>query len=119
MGTIFDCFRGSSTEQTQQSNDVNNVFTPDTVILFNNIDQNLNNKEIIFQENRRQAAAEAANRRLQQNEKRGVDEDELRRIKQRQSELERIEKQQAKLPKQTGGNNDGLRVSENIIFFLI
>jgi len=65
---------------------------------------------LFFQEARRQAAAEAASRRLHQSETRGVDEDELRRMKQRQAERERIEKQQAKLPKQTD-DGSGLRVS--------
>lgn len=36
-------------------------------------------------------------------------------MKQRQIERERIEQQHAKLPKQTGDNDDGLRVSKYII----
>lgn len=63
----------------------------------------------IFQETRRQTAAEAANRRFQQNERRGVDEDELRRMKQRQNERERIEQEQSKMSRQTN-DNGGLRV---------
>ncbi|CAM4930865.1 unnamed protein product [Rotaria socialis] len=64
------------------------------------------------EETRRQAAAEAANRRLQQSERRGVDEDELRRMKQRQNERERIEKQLSKLPKQAD-DSGGLRWQTN------
>jgi hypothetical protein len=65
-----------------------------------------------LQEARRQAAAEAANRRLQQSETRGVDEDELRRMKQRQIERERLEEQHKKLSTQNANNNSGgLRVS--------
>ncbi len=65
-----------------------------------------------MQEARRQAAAEAANRRLQQSETRGVDEDELRRMKQRQIERERLEEQHKKLSTQNANNNSGgLRVS--------
>jgi len=33
-------------------------------------------------------------------------------MKQRQAEREKIEQQQAKLPKQTGNDSDGLRVSK-------
>jgi Flp pilus assembly protein TadB len=72
-----------------------------------------------LQEARRQAAAEAANRRLQQSESRGVDEDELRRMKQRQIDRERLEEQQKKLSTQTGNNSGGLRVSELNYFFFI
>ena len=70
-------------------------------------------KKINFlQETRRQAAAEAANRRLQQAERRGVDEDELHRMKQRQIERERIEQQQRRSSKQNDNNSGGgLRVS--------
>ncbi len=65
-----------------------------------------------MQEARRQAAAEAANRRLQQSETRGVDEDELRRMKQRQIERERLEEQNKKLSGPNANNNSGgLRVS--------
>jgi hypothetical protein len=65
-----------------------------------------------LQEARRQAAAEAANRRLQQSETRGVDEDELRRMRQRQIERERLEEQNKKLSAQNANNNSGgLRVS--------
>ncbi len=65
-----------------------------------------------MQEARRQAAAEAANRRLQQSETRGVDEDELRRMRQRQIERERLEEQNKKLSAQNANNNSGgLRVS--------
>ncbi|CAF0897662.1 unnamed protein product [Rotaria sp. Silwood1] len=90
MGLLLDCFRGSKSERNSDSNA---VITPDV-------------------DSRRQTAAEAASRRIQQNERRGVDEDELRRLKQRQSELERIEQQQAKLPKQTD-NSGGLRWQMN------
>jgi hypothetical protein len=38
-------------------------------------------------------------------------------MKQRQAERERIEQQQAKLPKQTDDNNGGLRVSKSHIFY--
>ncbi|CAF4079018.1 unnamed protein product [Rotaria sp. Silwood2] len=86
MGLLLDCFRGSNSEQSSHSE---NVITPDM-------------------DTRRQTAAEAANRRIQQNERRGVDEDELRRMKQRQSERERIEQQQTKLPRETN-DNGGLR----------
>jgi hypothetical protein len=66
-----------------------------------------------LQETRRQAAAEAANRRFQQSESRGVDEDELHRMKQRQIERQRLEEQQKKLSMQNNNNNGGggLRVS--------
>jgi hypothetical protein len=37
-------------------------------------------------------------------------------MKQRQAERERIEQQQAKLPKQTSNDGDGLRVSKYTIF---
>jgi hypothetical protein len=52
---------------------------------------------------------------LQQFETRGVDEEELRRMKRRQADRERIEQQQGKLPKQND-NGDGLRVSLDIIY---
>ncbi|CAF1128539.1 unnamed protein product [Rotaria sordida] len=90
MGILLDCFRGSNSQRTSHSN---NAATPDA-------------------DTRRQAAAEAANRRIQQNEKRGVDEDELRRMKRRESERERLEQQLAKLPKQTD-DNGGLRWQVN------
>ncbi len=73
-----------------------------------------------LQETRRQAAVEAANRRFQQSENRGVDEDELRRLKQRQIEQQRIEEQHKKL--QSNNNNTGgggLRVSLIKYFFVI
>ena len=59
-----------------------------------------------LQDTRRQAAAEAANRRFKQSQTRGVDEDELRRMKQRQADRDRIDAENKKLPAQT----DGLRV---------
>ncbi len=68
-----------------------------------------------LQETRRQAAAEAANRRFQQSQNRGVDEDELRRLKQRQADRDRLEAESKKLPTQT----DGLRVRQLNSFFLI
>ena len=43
-----------------------------------------------FQETHRQAAVETANQRLQQSKNRGVDEDELRRMKQRQVDRDRL-----------------------------
>lgn len=64
----------------------------------------------MLQETRRQTAAQAANRRLQQSETRGVDEDELRRMKQRQLDRERLEQEQRKLPNDNN-NSDSLRVS--------
>jgi hypothetical protein len=45
-----------------------------------------------------------------------VDEDEFRRMKQRQTDRERIEQQQAKLSTQSGDSNDGLRVSSVYYF---
>ena len=65
----------------------------------------------MLQETRRQAAVDAANRRLQQTERRGVDEAELLRLKRRQSERERIEQENAKLPKHSNDGGAGLRVS--------
>ena len=54
---------------------------------------------------------DAANRRLQQTERRGVDEAELLRLKRRQAERDRIEQENAKLPKHSNDGGDGLRVS--------
>jgi hypothetical protein len=62
-----------------------------------------------LQDTRRQAAAEAANRRLQQSETRGVDEDELRRMKQRQADRDRLEQQASR--QNNNDNGGGLRVS--------
>lgn len=70
------------------------------------------NRTLSFQETRRQAAAEAANRRLHQAENRGVDEDEYRRMKQRQTDRDRLDEQQRNYPHSSGSqNNTGLRVS--------
>ena len=64
-----------------------------------------------LQDTHRQAAAEAANRRLHQSNTRGVDEEELRRMNQRQAERERLE-QQARSSKQYDNNSGGgLKVS--------
>ena len=68
-----------------------------------------------MQEARRQAAAEAANRRLQHSEQRGVDEDELRRMKQRQIGRDHLEEQNKRLSTQPGG----LRVRQFNPFFFI
>ncbi|UJR10763.1 hypothetical protein I4U23_014951 [Adineta vaga] len=77
MGSLLDCFRGSNAQQTHHSH---NMPTPDP-------------------ETRRQAAADAASRRLYKNETRGMDEDELNKMKKRELERERLEQQQAKLSK--------------------
>lgn len=61
---------------------------------------------LFFQDTRRQAAAQAADRRAQQSDKRGVNEDELRRMKQRQKEY-------------PNSNNAGLRVSSSIVLLLL
>lgn len=69
---------------------------------------------MFLQETRRQAAVDAANRRLQQTERRGVDEAELLRLKQRQAQRDRIEKENAKLPKHSNEGGGGLQVSGNV-----
>lgn len=68
-----------------------------------------------FQEIRRQAAAHAADQRAHQSDNRGVNEDELRRMKQRQIDRDHLEDQQRKHPNPTGNNNTGLRVSSSIL----
>ncbi|CAF1072024.1 unnamed protein product [Adineta ricciae] len=85
MGSLLDCFRGSNAQQNHRPQ---NIPTPDL-------------------DSRRQAAAEAANRRLEQMESRGVNTDEFQRLKQRQAEQERLQQQHDKLSKQ--GATDGLR----------
>ena len=68
----------------------------------------MNEPKLFLQDTRRAAAAEAASRRLNQAENRGVDEDQYRRMKQKQSEKDRLDEQQRKYG---NSNNDGLRVS--------
>jgi hypothetical protein len=66
----------------------------------------------LLQDGRRRAAAEAASRRVQQTERRGVDEEGYRRLKEKQDQLEL---QQAKLAHSYGNSNDdGLRVSDSL-----